>query len=472
MNKMPPRRPLSSMNGFTLVELMIAVTLSLLLLVALVAVFLGMSRNSAEFKKANDLVENGRFAMQALAIDIQHAGYWGGFVPQYDNLINSNTPSDFPTAIPDPCAAYATWDAQYRTNLMGVPIQSLPALPAGAGCLGPLAARANSDVLVARNLERCLPGVGNCEADVPGRLYMQVSQCEIEQAAGLVVASEADTITFDTGASDVDNLYSGVMVRIVQGLGAGQIRYITKYDGATRTAAVIPNWATPPDGTSVYGFDYALGTDSYPLNTRKCQGTGSPVTFPLVALDPAPRRRFTSNIYYTSDIVHPDRPGETIPTLVRSSFDLMGGVLDHQAPTRLVDGVEAFRVELGVDDLSDTGAAVDYTAPLQWADPLNQRSPINRGDGIADRYVRCSAATPCTLADLTNTVSAKIYVLMRARDRSPGLTDTKTYCLGEFATNGTCPTANRLGPFNDAYIRHVFSRSVRVTNIAGRRETP
>jgi type IV pilus assembly protein PilW len=29
-----------------------------------------------------------------------------------------------------------------------------------------------------------------------------------------------------------------------------------------------------------------------------------------------------------------------------------------------------------------------------------------------------------------------------------------------------------LGPFNDHYKRHVFSTSVRLTNISGRRETP
>ena len=35
----------------------------------------------------------------------------------------------------------------------------------------------------------------------------------------------------------------------------------------------------------------------------------------------------------------------------------------------LVEGIEAFRIELGVDDLSKTGAAVNYATAINWADP-------------------------------------------------------------------------------------------------------
>ena len=44
----------------------------------------------------------------------------------------------------------------------------------------------------------------------------------------------------------------------------------------------------------------------------------------------------------------------------------------HQPPVALVEGIEAFRIEFGVDDLSKTGAAVDYTAAVNWADPLDR----------------------------------------------------------------------------------------------------
>jgi len=66
----------------------------------------------------------------------------------------------------------------------------------------------------------------------------------------------------------------------------------------------------------------------------------------------------------------------------------------------------------------------------------------------------------------------KIYVLARSRDKTPGYTDTKTYCLGETAADGSCPAANQIAAANDQYKRHVFSSSVRLINISGRRETP
>ena len=61
-----------------------------------------------------------------------------------------------------------------------------------------------------------------------------------------------------------------------------------------------------------------------------------------------------------------------------------------------------------------------------------------------------------------NVTAVKLYVLVRSREASPGYTDTKTYTLG-----GTV-----MGPFNDDFKRHVYVSTVRLPNIAGRRETP
>jgi type IV pilus assembly protein PilW len=56
----------------------------------------------------------------------------------------------------------------------------------------------------------------------------------------------------------------------------------------------------------------------------------------------------------------------------------------------------------------------------------------------------------------------KLYVLARADAPTTGYLDSKTYALGTVA----------LGPFNDGYKRHVFSTTVRINNVAGRRLTP
>ena len=49
-------------------------TIGLVLLSALVAIFVNSSKSSRELAKANTMIENGRLAVQLLENDIQHAG--------------------------------------------------------------------------------------------------------------------------------------------------------------------------------------------------------------------------------------------------------------------------------------------------------------------------------------------------------------------------------------------------------------
>ena len=98
--------------GLSLVELMVAMTISLLILGALVALFTNTSRSNREFARANSMIESGRLAIQVLEADILHAGYWGTYVAGFDDQTAGGVPVDAPTALPDPCFAYdpAAWD--------------------------------------------------------------------------------------------------------------------------------------------------------------------------------------------------------------------------------------------------------------------------------------------------------------------------------------------------------------------------
>jgi type IV pilus assembly protein PilW len=177
---------------------------------------------------------------------------------------------------------------------------------------------------------------------------------------------------------------------------------------------------------------------------------------------PALKRRFISDIYYVRDYAEAEDDG--IPTLVRSRLDTAGGTPVYPEPVALIEGIEGFRVELGLDTLGKTGLAVNYTQAINWVDATNKTTPTNRGDGSPDgAFVRCTTATPCTADQLINTVAVKFYLLARSIEPSPGHTDNKTYTLGSAAT---------LPAYNDQYKRHVFSTTVRLTNVAGRRETP
>ncbi|MFM9437291.1 prepilin-type N-terminal cleavage/methylation domain-containing protein, partial [Janthinobacterium sp. CG_23.3] len=161
-------------GGFSLVELMVSVTISLLILVALSAMFINVSRSNNEMIKSNSQIENGRFAVQLLENDLVHAGFWSQFVPQFDDVNWTGVPNDTPDVVPDPCLAHnaGNWNFSYIQSLIGIPVQSGDAAP-GTCVLG--SKRANTDVLVVRHAATCAPGEANCDADTTGKLYFQNS---------------------------------------------------------------------------------------------------------------------------------------------------------------------------------------------------------------------------------------------------------------------------------------------------------
>lgn len=379
------RLPATPEAGFGLVELMISVVIGLVIIGAMVALFLGTSRNNREMFTASSVIENGRFAIQLLESDVVHAGFWGTFVPAFDDQTSDDPPTDTPTAVPDPCQAYdpgdpaASWPAAYRSNLVGVPLQVYD----GADVCGAVVAdmSANSDLLIVRHADTCVAGAANCEAEVAGKMYFQSALCEDE----------------------------------------------------------VPGY--------VFGVSGAV---AFNLTRRNCA-------------DFADLRRFISNIYYVR--TYAVAAGDGIPTLVRSDFDLdAGGNLVHRPAVPLIEGIEAMRIEVGVDNLSETGGAVDYGAAIEWVDPDTKDTATNRGDGVPDQaFVRCTALAPCDQEDLANVTAVKIYVLARSREVTQGYVDSKTYSLG---------AVGNVGPFNDGFKRHVYTTTVRLPNTAGRRIRP
>lgn len=389
------RRSLQS--GFTLIELMVSMVIGLLIVIALISLLLNVSNNNSEMGKTNRMIENGRFALQLLQADISHAGFLGGYVPQFDDLSlgTAVVPTDVPTAVPDPCLEYASWGVApytvpplvwHKSNLIGIAVQGyeIPAVvpsPTLSICAAKVVSpKASTDVLFVRHAENCVPGVGTCPAFTAGDLYFQTARC----------------------------------------------------------------------GTATPSPAYALESDAalLTLQNRDCTTT-------------AELRKFVSNLYYIRD--YAVTAGDGIPTLMRSQFGLSGGTLEHKAAEALIEGVEGFRVEFGIDNISDSGEAVDFTTAVNWFDPANLTSPRNRGDGTPDNaYVHCTTAIPCTATKLMNAVAVKLYVLVRSEKTTPGYTDTKKYEMG----------STTLGPFDDAYKRHLFTQTVRLTNISARRETP
>lgn len=394
--------------GFTLVELMISMVIGLFIVLALLTLLINVNRNNGELTKTNRVIENGRFALQLLEDDVAHSGYVGGFVPAFDDLTVTNAALlvDFPSAVPDPCQAFGTWDAQYKTNLVATPVQSYPVttptLTIPVCGTRAVNLQPNNDVLIVRHMdtESCVPGVAGCPA-AAGEPYFQINRC----------------------------------------------------------------WDSTSPGYST--STYVFGSDTTAFNLR--QGSCTPGT-PVASASAGTLgeiRRFTSNMYFIRN--YADTAGDGIPTLVRSQFGLytVGGVTTPQfkPAEALIPGIDGFRVEFGVDSVSATGAALttaSFAAVPSFPNPAKLITPSNRGDGYPDGdYVHCPAAG-CTSFQLMNTVAAKLYFLVRSETATQGYTDSKIYTLG----------STTLGPFNDGYKRHLFTQTVRLSNISSRRETP
>jgi type IV pilus assembly protein PilW len=328
--------------GFTLIELMIAVTLGLLVLAALTSFFVRTSYNRSELERNSQQIENGRFAISALRDDMMIAGFYA------DIFMPGSTVWNAPAA----CATSG--------NMGFVPNQLSPQMPvpvliyplgagAPAGCTPNILA--NTDVIVIRRFNTEQTPIASA---VAAQTYVQISECKTD------------------------------------------------------------NVATP------YLIDSGSNAANFILKDRVCGAQ-------------AALWQYREQLYYIRD--YSVNVGDGIPTLVRMELgvDPADGTF-KMVPMPLVEGIENLRVDLGVD------AAATGT-PSTWK--------------------RCDASTPCTTADYSNVVAAKVYVLSRTLEQSREYTDDKTYSLG---VSGTTTAAG------DHYKRHVYSTLIVMPNRSGPRE--
>jgi type IV pilus assembly protein PilW len=78
-------------SGFSLIELMVAVTLGLFLMAALVEVLISGNRSFSSANHLSRLQENGRIATGMIVTDIKRAGYMGGN-SEIDGILGSEGP--------------------------------------------------------------------------------------------------------------------------------------------------------------------------------------------------------------------------------------------------------------------------------------------------------------------------------------------------------------------------------------------
>jgi type IV pilus assembly protein PilW len=174
-------------RGFSIIELMVAMTIGLLILAALTTLLASNSRARTEIERAHQQTENGRYALQLLTDDLHNAGYFAEFNP--GTVANPDPALTVPTAIPNPCAADL---ASLKTNI-AVPVQGIYNVQAGSipSCLPDL--KTGTDVLVIRRASTCAVGDSGCDPQVANDAYFQASACGTQLQANNAIALDINT---------------------------------------------------------------------------------------------------------------------------------------------------------------------------------------------------------------------------------------------------------------------------------------
>lgn len=164
-------------SGFSLIEMMVAITLGLLILAGVTTVFVRNNQTRAETERTSQQIENGRYAMQLLTDELRTAGYYAEYMPP------ATLPAAF-TAKPDPCSI----DLAAIANLAAPPfvlhIQGYDNGGNAPTCVGDL--KAGADILVVRRVSTCVAGTAGCDAAADGTPYFQASLCNPPVPGGTV----------------------------------------------------------------------------------------------------------------------------------------------------------------------------------------------------------------------------------------------------------------------------------------------
>ncbi|MDP2826851.1 MAG: PilW family protein [Sulfuritalea sp.] len=394
---------LSAQRGFSLIELMVAMAISMVLMAALAAIFTQSINSREKIDREGQKIETARYSLDTLAEDIRLAGYYGTLAPGLPGatLANGATPADW--VYVEPCStasgALPGWDSTgvsaitVPLPIFGYEAHGTGSLPAAlTACLDNY--RTGTDVFVIRRASTASLTAGGT-GYVAGDPYLQVSTCP-------------------EGAVDAQPVQPPPFVA-----------------KATTTSA------------------------DFNMHVLGCSST--------VPGSNASVRKLITRIYFISqcdDCVNnldndAATPGDGVPTLkmVELGIPATGGtVLKMKENVRTIaPGVENLHLEYGIDTTDD--GSID-TWVVSNDDP---RQTGSTGDAVTG--MRLDASTENRWEDV---MAIKLFLVSRDLKTTAGYTDTKSFVMGS-------QTVTAAG---DAYRRRLTSSTIKLVNMAGRREAP
>ena len=251
-------------SGFTLVELMVAMAIASVLLVALAAMFVNTSAARGEMDKSSRQIETGRYAMQILADEITHAGYFGA-------LANPPSLPVTVTSLPDPC----DFAAATVQGSVAIPLQGYVGKPTtaalGISCIDAAAGyKPNTAVIVVKRADTSIAAT----AATAGFYNIQTSGCAGDPVRYILDAPSA-TFNLHSNASPGCLPLTGAPAAKITPVYS-RIYYISTCSNASCTASghdsiptlkridLTPTAMSAPvalvDGIEDMQFDYGIDT--------------------------------------------------------------------------------------------------------------------------------------------------------------------------------------------------------------------
>lgn len=422
-------------RGFSLVELLVALAISMVLLAALASIFAQSVTVRERIDRDGQKIETARYSLDTLAEDIRLAGYFGSYSPP----VAGSAPADWKYV--DPCdttggSPLPGWNATSSPVQVPFPIFVYEAhdtgtLPGGlTGCLDHY--KADTDVLVIRRAStNAIAADGaNYVANDP---YLQVSTCgegvvDTQPFHAMTTVSSADFNLHQLGCTATAPGPNAEVRKLIT-----RIYFISTCNDCSGDGDDIPTLKLVELGV-VGGVlkiaenprTVAPGVEDMHIEMG-IDGLGSPwATGMLVAANDL---LSNGNNYYRATVggtTGATPPEHTSGTVSDGGVDLAwAGAIDGATDSYIVSNEDPFT---GVSGTHVAGMRQDAGGEDRWED----------------------------------VVALKLFLVTRDLQPTRGHTDAKSFVMG----------SKTLAAANDAYRRRLSSSTIKVVNMSARREQP
>jgi prepilin-type N-terminal cleavage/methylation domain-containing protein len=400
MKNIIARQTRHTANGFTLVELMISLSIGLVLFAGVMSVFVGMRTTTSDTSSFGELQENGRFAVSVLTDDLLRQNFWGDLSETFSLSSLSGNPVA-PAAPGNDCVGAGVNNATFP-QAVG-PFRTLWGQTIVAGSLNPLncfTTPANTQMMVNSDVIQLKRVISNPVGVASAGNYYLVANL----STGGVFTGDAANSAYVYGAS-VDAV-------------ANAAEASDASDAADAAAA-----AAPDDDDAAAAAAHAAAAETTAANAvvtaNAAIGVAVAAGVPVIV---NPRMwEYQHHVYY----VRQELVGSnSVPVLMQgrlANFNM------NFSP--IIDGIERIRFMYGID--TDT-------------------------DGIVNAFVSATNMTPDLWNDTggTKILAVKMFVLARGINPDSKYTNTNSYQLGD-----DLPFIP-----NDNYRRLLFSSTVTLYN--------